>query len=60
MDHRVRAIEVNGATYAAWNAHDADRVAAVFAEDAILREAGRADEIRGRDQAGLMAQLGFA
>lgn len=49
MDHRARAIEVNDATYAAWNAHDADAVAAVFAEDTILREAGRPGELRGRD-----------
>jgi steroid delta-isomerase-like uncharacterized protein len=49
MDHRARALEVNDATYAAWNAHDPDAVAAVFAEDTILREAGRAGELRGRE-----------
>lgn len=48
-DHRRRTLEVNDATYAAWNAHDADAVAAVFAEDAVLREAGRPVEIHGRD-----------
>jgi hypothetical protein len=30
IDHRARTLEVNDATYAAWNAHDADAVAAVF------------------------------
>ena len=39
---------INDATYRAWNAHDPDAVAAVFAEDAVLREAGRPDETRGR------------
>jgi steroid delta-isomerase-like uncharacterized protein len=47
-DLRARTLEVNDRTYAAWNAHDADAVASVFAEDAVLREAGRPDEIRGR------------
>src|SRR5262249_8638174 len=45
---RSRTIEVNDRTYAAWNAHDADAVAAVFAEDAIVREIGGAGETRGR------------
>ena len=44
----ARTREVNDRTYAAWNAHDADAVASVFAENAVLREAGRSDEIRGR------------
>jgi len=48
MDYRSRTIEVNDRTYAAWNAHDADAVAAVFAEDAIVREIGGAGETRGR------------
>jgi steroid delta-isomerase-like uncharacterized protein len=48
VDHRQRTIEVNDATYAAWNAHDADAVAAVFAEDAVIREVGGAGELRGR------------
>jgi steroid delta-isomerase-like uncharacterized protein len=48
-DHRARTLAVNDATYAAWNAHDADGVAAVFAQDAVLREAGSTDEVRGRD-----------
>jgi len=48
IDHRRRTLEVNDQTYAAWNAHDADAVAAVFAEDAIVREVGGAGEARGR------------
>jgi steroid delta-isomerase-like uncharacterized protein len=47
-DVRARTLEVNDRTYAAWNAHDPDAVAAVFAEDAVLREAGRPDAVRGR------------
>jgi len=45
----ARTQEVNDATYAAWNAHDADAVAAVFAEDAVLIEAGSPNVLRGRD-----------
>ena len=47
-DHRRIARAVNDATYAAWNAHDPDAVAAVFAEDAIVREIGTGQESRGR------------
>jgi steroid delta-isomerase-like uncharacterized protein len=47
-DLRARTLEVNDATYAAWNAHDPDAVAAVFAEDAVLSEVGRPGEVRGR------------
>jgi len=47
-DHRARTIEVNDATYAAWNAHDPDAVAAVFAEDAVVREVGNPLEAHGR------------
>jgi ketosteroid isomerase-like protein len=43
-----RAVKVNDATHAAWNAHDPDAVAAVFAEDAVLRDVGNPDEVRGR------------
>jgi uncharacterized protein (TIGR02246 family) len=45
---RAATLAVNDATYVAWNAHDPDAVAAVFAEDAVLREAGRPAETRGR------------
>jgi steroid delta-isomerase-like uncharacterized protein len=41
-------MEVNDRTYAAWNAHDADAVASVFAEDAVLIEAGNPQPVRGR------------
>lgn len=47
-DLRRATLAVNDATYAAWNAHDPDAVAAVFAPDATLREAGRPDVVRGR------------
>jgi uncharacterized protein (TIGR02246 family) len=45
---RAATLAVNDATYVAWNAHDPDAVAAVFAEDAVLLEAGRPGETRGR------------
>jgi steroid delta-isomerase-like uncharacterized protein len=48
MDMRARSIEVNDLTYAAWNAHDPDAVAAVFAEDAVTRDAGSEDVSVGR------------
>jgi len=47
-DYRARTREVNDQTYAAWNAHDPDAVAAVFAEDAIVWEAGGLEQARGR------------
>jgi steroid delta-isomerase-like uncharacterized protein len=43
IDHRAQAVEVNDATYAAWNAHDPEAVAAVFAEDAVIRDAGSSE-----------------
>jgi enoyl-[acyl-carrier protein] reductase III len=49
IDWRARTLEVNDRTYAAWNAHDPDAVAAVFAPDAVLLEAGRPEPFRGRD-----------
>jgi steroid delta-isomerase-like uncharacterized protein len=45
---RRHTLEVNDRTYAAWNAHDPDGVAAVFALDTVVREAGRPGEARGR------------
>jgi len=48
IDYRSRTIEVNDATYAAWNGHDADAVASVFAEDALVYESGNAEPMRGR------------
>ena len=38
----------NDATYAAWNARDPDAVAAVFAPDAELVDAGAPEPVRGR------------
>src|SRR5215470_957609 len=47
-DLRAHTLAVNDATYAAWNAHDADAVAAVFAPDAVLREMGSPQAFQGR------------
>jgi SnoaL-like domain len=49
MDMRTRTIEVNDQTYAACNAHDPDAVAAVFADDAVTRDAGSDEVAVGRD-----------
>ena len=49
LDHRARTKEINDATYAAWNAHDPGAVASVFAEHAIVCEAGRGEVARGRE-----------
>lgn len=40
---------VNDATYAAWNAHDPDAVAALFAENATVREVGNPNVMQGRE-----------
>jgi predicted ester cyclase len=40
MDWRAHTVAINDATYRAWNAHDPDAVAAVFALDARVRDAG--------------------
>ena len=48
IDYRTRTQEVNDRTYAAWNAHDPDAVAAVFAEDAVVREVGNPQVMHGR------------
>jgi steroid delta-isomerase-like uncharacterized protein len=48
IDYRTCTLEVNDRTYAAWNAHDPDAVAAVFAEEASIREVGGAGQSRGR------------
>jgi uncharacterized protein (TIGR02246 family) len=42
-------VEANRATFAAWNAHDPDAVAAVFAPDAVIRDVGSPEPLRGRD-----------
>jgi steroid delta-isomerase-like uncharacterized protein len=46
---REQIIEANRATFDAWNAHDPDAVAAVFAVDAVIRDVGSPDLLRGRD-----------
>ena len=48
IDYRARTQEVNDLTYAAWNAHDPDAVAAVFAENATVRELGNPQVMHGR------------
>jgi steroid delta-isomerase-like uncharacterized protein len=42
-------LEANRATLVAWNAHDPDGVAAIFAADAVIRDVGSPDVLRGRD-----------
>jgi SnoaL-like domain len=49
---RDQILSANDATYEAWNAHDPDAVAAVFAEDAELRDAGNPEPVLGRDAIG--------
>jgi steroid delta-isomerase-like uncharacterized protein len=46
---RERIVAANDATYAAWNAHDPDAVAAVFARDAEAYDVGVPEPVRGRD-----------
>ena len=48
IELRAHTQSINDATYAAWNAHDPDSVAAVFAENALLREVGQPEPIAGR------------
>jgi steroid delta-isomerase-like uncharacterized protein len=54
-------VTANRATFDAWNAHDPDAVAAIFAEHAVIRDVGSPDPpVEGRDAirdrvAGLMA-----
>lgn len=49
MDLRALIRRANDATYAAWNAHDADAVAAVFAPDAEIVDVVSGAVTRGRD-----------
>ncbi len=48
MIDRRQTQEINDRTYTAWNAHDAEAVAAIFAEDAVIFEIGGVGELRGR------------
>jgi steroid delta-isomerase-like uncharacterized protein len=57
---RAHIQAANAATYAAWNAHDPDAVAALFAEHAEMIDTGNPEPIRGREAiraraAGLLA-----
>jgi steroid delta-isomerase-like uncharacterized protein len=45
---RAHIQAANDATYAAWNAHDPDAVAAIFAEQAEMIDTGNPEPIRGR------------
>lgn len=45
---RAHTLSINDRTYAAWNAHDPDAVAAIFDEDAILLEVGGGARFPGR------------
>ncbi len=49
MDDHDRIRRANDATYAAWNAHDPDAVAAVFAPDAEIVDIASGTVTRGRD-----------
>ncbi len=49
MDMRARIQHANDATYAAWNAHDPDAVAAVFALDAEIVDVTSSIVTPGRD-----------
>jgi steroid delta-isomerase-like uncharacterized protein len=46
---RDQIVAANRATFDAWNAHDPDAVAAVFAPDAVIRDVGSAEQLRGRE-----------
>jgi steroid delta-isomerase-like uncharacterized protein len=41
-------LEANRATFAAWNAHDPEAVAVIFATDATIRDVGTPDVLLGR------------
>jgi steroid delta-isomerase-like uncharacterized protein len=41
-------VEANRATFAAWSAHDPDAVAAIYAAEAVVRDVGSPDVLRGR------------
>ena len=47
-DIRAHTRRINDLTYTAWNAHDPDLVASIFAEDTVVHEAGNPNDSRGR------------
>ena len=48
MATREQIVAANRATFEAWNAHDPDAVAAVFAEHATIRDVGSTEPVEGR------------
>ena len=52
-------VEANRATFAAWNAHDPDAVAAIFAAEAVIRGLV-VEDVNFWDVGALLAQLGAA
>jgi steroid delta-isomerase-like uncharacterized protein len=42
-------VAANRATFVAWNAHDPDAVAAVYAPDAVVRDVGSPEPLSGRE-----------
>jgi len=46
---RELIVAANDATYAAWNVHDPDAVAAIFAPDAEAYDVGVPEPLRGRE-----------
>jgi steroid delta-isomerase-like uncharacterized protein len=48
MATREQIVAANQATFQAWNAHDPDAVAAVFAEQATIRDVGSPEPVYGR------------
>ncbi len=57
---REQILAANEATYAAWNAHDAEALAVLFAEDAVIVDVGFPSEVRGREAIRERAELIFA
>ena len=49
MTTREQILAANEATFRAWNAHDPDAVAEIFAEDAEIVDVAASQTIRGRD-----------
>jgi steroid delta-isomerase-like uncharacterized protein len=53
-------LAANEATFAAWNAHDPDAVAAIFAEDAEIVDVMTGEVLKGRDAIREQAAARFA
>jgi steroid delta-isomerase-like uncharacterized protein len=58
--HRETILAANQATFDAWNAHDPDAVAAIFAEDAEILDVMTGETITGRDAIREQAAARFA